>query len=201
MRSARPNAAVVLPLPGPVLTTSSPFSIVLPATSASWTALRFSIFSRWRMASAGRSRRSSGRRSWICLGFDDQGQPGHHQHDRSAIRRERLMKAARPRRGSGGRGIVGHDPWPTSFETTPAGRARRGSGPKRLGLAVDVGLGQQKVVSQRVRQSTSTGPGATRIAAGNASGTSRVIQSSARRALWRAMRARISSSQASAVAI
>src|SRR5262245_31388178 len=53
MRSASPKAAVDLPLPGPVLTISRPFSIVLPATSASCTALRFAILARWRSASSG----------------------------------------------------------------------------------------------------------------------------------------------------
>ena len=45
----RPKAAVDLPLPGPVLTISRPFSIVLEATSASCTALRFAIFALWRV--------------------------------------------------------------------------------------------------------------------------------------------------------
>src|SRR5438132_64571 len=50
MRSASPKAAVDLPLPVPVWTMSRPFSTVLPATSASCTALRFSILARWRAA-------------------------------------------------------------------------------------------------------------------------------------------------------
>src|SRR5690606_3693987 len=49
--NASPNAAVVFPLPGPVLTIRSPFSIVLPATSASCTALRLAILALWRSAS------------------------------------------------------------------------------------------------------------------------------------------------------
>ena len=52
MRSARPKAAVDLPLPGPVWTMRSPFSIVFSATSASCTALRFAILARWRSASS-----------------------------------------------------------------------------------------------------------------------------------------------------
>ena len=39
-------------LAGPVWTISRPFSTVLPATSASCTALRFAILARWRSASA-----------------------------------------------------------------------------------------------------------------------------------------------------
>ena len=52
MRSSRPNAAVLLPLPGPVWTISKPFSTVLDATSASCTALRFTIFAAWRASSS-----------------------------------------------------------------------------------------------------------------------------------------------------
>ena len=52
MRNASPNAAVDLPLPAPVWTMRSPFSIVFSATSASCTALRFAILARWRSASA-----------------------------------------------------------------------------------------------------------------------------------------------------
>src|SRR5437660_3990330 len=52
MRNASPNAAVDLPLPVPVWTISKPFSTVLPATSASCTALRFAILARWRAAAS-----------------------------------------------------------------------------------------------------------------------------------------------------
>src|SRR5258708_25469806 len=51
-RSRRPKAAVDLPLPLPVWTMSSPFSIVLPATSASWIVLRLAIFALWRASSS-----------------------------------------------------------------------------------------------------------------------------------------------------
>src|SRR6266481_6709239 len=50
-RSRRPKAAVDLPLPLPVWTMSSPFSIVFSATSASCTALRFAILALWRASS------------------------------------------------------------------------------------------------------------------------------------------------------
>ena len=46
-----PKAAVDLPLPGPVLTISRPFSIVFSATSASCTALRLAILALWRSPS------------------------------------------------------------------------------------------------------------------------------------------------------
>ena len=45
------NAAVDFPLPGPVWTMRRPFSMVLPATSASCTALRFAVLVRWRSTS------------------------------------------------------------------------------------------------------------------------------------------------------
>src|SRR5882672_784663 len=51
-RSSRPQAAVDLPLPLPVWTTSKPFSTVLAATSASWTALRLAILALWRAFSS-----------------------------------------------------------------------------------------------------------------------------------------------------
>src|ERR1700736_2365269 len=51
-RKRRPKAAVDLPLPLPVWTINNPFSIVLPATSASCTALRLAIFALWRSSSS-----------------------------------------------------------------------------------------------------------------------------------------------------
>src|ERR1700730_14193116 len=51
-RKRRPKAAVDLPLPLPVWTINNPFSIVLPATSASCTALRLAIFALWRASSS-----------------------------------------------------------------------------------------------------------------------------------------------------
>ena len=45
-RSISPKAAVDLPLPGPVWTTSRPFSTVFEATSRSCTSLRFAILAR-----------------------------------------------------------------------------------------------------------------------------------------------------------
>src|SRR5438132_5107733 len=51
-RNRRPKAAVDLPLPFPVWTMSNPFSIVLPATSASWTALRLAILALCRASSS-----------------------------------------------------------------------------------------------------------------------------------------------------
>src|SRR5258708_38708230 len=51
-RSSRPQAAVDLPLPLPVWTMSRPFSTVLAATSASWTALRLAILALWRAFSS-----------------------------------------------------------------------------------------------------------------------------------------------------
>src|SRR3990172_7833106 len=51
-RSKSPKAAVDFPLPLPVWTMSSPFSMVFEATSASCAALRFSILALWRASSS-----------------------------------------------------------------------------------------------------------------------------------------------------
>src|SRR5258708_14445807 len=51
-RSRRPKAAVDLPLPLPVWKMSSPCSMVLPASWASWIVWRLAIFALWRASSS-----------------------------------------------------------------------------------------------------------------------------------------------------
>ena len=69
-RKASPNAAVDLPLPGPVWTMSRPFCrIGFAATSASCTALRFAILALWRSSSGrlmGRFR-AGVRATWLSV--------------------------------------------------------------------------------------------------------------------------------------
>ena len=116
MRKARPNAAVDFPLPGPVWTISSPFSIVLPATSASCTALRFSILARWRAASVS---------SLLLIGVPSRPSAGRRRPARPVGARghpliEPSLQVAEPARER----IVGHDPKPTSLLTTTRDCAR-----------------------------------------------------------------------------
>jgi hypothetical protein len=81
-RSRRPNAAVDLPLPGPVWTISRPLeAMVLEATSASCTALRLAILAAWRRASGLASLMAAGvRRNWSsfppCLPMEPPVSPG-----------------------------------------------------------------------------------------------------------------------------
>src|SRR6185436_18694786 len=83
--SARPKAAVDLPLPGPVLTISRPFSMVFDATSASCTALRFSILARWRAASFG---------SMSVISFHLHRNSGNHEDHAVGDRRDTLVEPA-----------------------------------------------------------------------------------------------------------
>src|SRR5436305_2579795 len=85
MRSANPNAAVDLPLPVPVWTISRPFSTVLPATSASCTALRLAILARWRSAAFS----SIG---WV-MSFHLHGNAGDEEHDAVGLGGKPLIEA------------------------------------------------------------------------------------------------------------
>ena len=143
MRSASPKAAVVLPLPGPVLTISRPFSTVLPATSASCTALRLAILARWRSSSF-----SSIRFHHFTL----MRQSRDHEEHRSATAATRWLSrpvASRNRRPSA---IVGHDAQADlvgDHEPRPARRDSTSSSSAESGLDVVFG---QHMVGQPQRQ-------------------------------------------------
>src|SRR5579883_3283876 len=102
MRSAKPNAAVDFPLPGPVCTISRPFSIVLPATSASCTALRLAILARWRSASASLT-------APIRTSFDEQWHAGHEQNDSVCLCGHPLIEQALAITETARQRIVAHD--------------------------------------------------------------------------------------------
>src|SRR5215472_2884987 len=127
MRSANPNAAVDLPLPAPVWTISKPFSMVLPATSASCTALRLAILARCRSASVGSI-------AWFIVspsGFIEplqralhrDRQAGDHQHDAIRPRGDALIEHALQIAEPPPSGCSGTMPEPTSLATITTGAA------------------------------------------------------------------------------
>src|SRR5260370_17484671 len=107
MRSARPNAAVDLPLPAPVCTMRRPFAIFFAAASASCTALRFAIFARWRAVSASLMGLVMASLSWASL--HDERHSGDEEDHAVCARGETLVELALEVAEAPGQRVVGHD--------------------------------------------------------------------------------------------
>src|SRR5690606_18420476 len=113
--SARPKAAVDLPLPGPVLTIRRPFSIFFSATSASCTALRLAILALWRSASLFSISRMS---------FYLHRQACGHEDDAVGLRRDLLVEAPRRIAEAAGECVFRHDAEPHLVGDDNPGPAR-----------------------------------------------------------------------------
>ena len=168
-----------MPLPGPVLTISRPFSTVLPATSASCTALRLAI-----LACGARLRSSS----IVGHPFHLQRQAGDHEEHRCR-RRAATRWLSRPGgvAEAAGERIVGHDAEADLVGDDEPGAARRGQhGGEPADSASRSCSASMRLVSQSVRQSTSTGrpSGTAASAPARSSGASTVFQPAPRRARW-----------------
>ena len=147
MRSSRPNAAVLLPLPGPVWTISRPFSTVLAATSASCTALRLAILAACRAASSS------------IISPSPECPPPSAPPAPPAPRG--AGAAARPRRGTRrASAFSGTIPSPTSLDTSTVGavprRQRRvqrsGGGRQVVAAEQQVGQPQRQAIHQHRRR-------------------------------------------------
>src|SRR6202521_2789314 len=134
MRNARPKAAVDFPLPGPVWTMSSPFSMVFSATSASWTALRLAILARWRSVSASSTILDIG----LPLGFlHDKRQSRDHQNNKFGTRREPLIEPTLQVAEAPRQFVVGHD---AETDLVRYQNDRAGTTVERRFEAIDLGI-------------------------------------------------------------
>ena len=157
MRSASPNAAVDLPLPVPVWTMSRPFSIVLPATSASCTALRLAILARWRSASA----LSVGFAHGVSLQrtFQRERQARDHKNDAVGARGDALVEHALQIAELSAERMIRHDPG-TDFVGDQHHRRRRRRQARSSSRAISASISASASIrfeSHSVRQSTRTG--------------------------------------------
>ena len=175
VRSTSPKAAVDLPLPGPVLTISRPFS------RSSWRrprrparALRFAIFAVWRSASVS---------SIVAVIVISPciGRPATMNTHAVGPRRDALVAAARPHRGSAAparcRARCRARPrWRPERRAALAPRSSRLE--QRAPAASISRSASMRLVSQSVRQSTRTGwPSGRRASApARSSGASTVRQ-------------------------
>ncbi len=159
MRKASPKAAVDLPLPVPVWTMSRPFSIVLPATSASCTALRlrhlramplgFGLVDRVRVM------------AFLSVPFTASGNPATTSTTRSARAAMRWLSTPCRSRKCRPSGFSGTMPEPTSLATSTTGGGAAASAAQAPRSRLDIGSASIRFDSHSVRQSTSTGVGRT----------------------------------------
>ena len=197
MRKASPKAAVDFPLPVPVWTMSKPFSIVLPATSASCTALRLAILARWRSASS-LSRVS---RHGLQRSFHGERQARDHEHDTVGARGDALVEQALQIAKFSAERMFRHDAVADFVGDQHHRRRRRRECTFQMrDFRFDIGVGQHQVRKPQRQAIDQYRHRRICSAAARSRGASMVCHCGPRRARWVAMRAAISASPASAVA-